>query len=487
MTPAEPSRRYVTRQCRYKTRFVVDKENPSSATRGVSTMTDVLDEIAARASDRTGRGIALAIGSLVGDGRLGPGDQLPTVRALAAHLGVSPNTVADAWRLLQAHGAISTDRRRGTQVRARQVRLDGRYWQVPVAPGTIELDLSTGTPDETLLPPLGPILHRLHADVTFSSYVDPPIVAALEDEIRRRWPCEPGTITIVDGAQDALDRLVTEIVGFGDTVIVEDPTFPPLIDMLEMAGARVVGVALDAEGMDADALADAMASDPVAIWLQPRAHNPTGITMTATRRDQLARVVEGTRTLVVEDDHSGDATGTELHSMGAALPDQVVHIHSFSKSHGPDLRVAAIGGPEAVLDGLVRRRTLGPAWTSRLIQQILLLMLRDPDIEQTVARAAAAYTARRTRFEDALAANGVGVGRGVGLNVWVPVEDEQRAVVALAAHGIGVAPGAPFRVGDAAGHHIRVSVGTLPDHRVDDAAATIAAVATGAHLDRNGP
>ena len=180
-------------------------------------MTDVLDEIAARTEDRTGRDIALAIGALVGDGILQPGDRLPTVRALAGHLGVSPNTVADAWRLLQTHGAISTDRRRGTRVRARQVRLDGRYWQVPVAPGTIELDLSTGTPDEQLLPSLGPVLHRLHADVTFSSYVDPPIVPALEAEIRRRWPYPPESITIVDGAQDALDRLIAEIVGFGDT------------------------------------------------------------------------------------------------------------------------------------------------------------------------------------------------------------------------------------------------------------------------------
>ena len=446
-------------------------------------MTDLLGEIASRTETRTGRGIALAIGSLVGDGVLLPGDQLPTVRALAAHLGVSPNTVAEAWRLLQTHGAISTDRRRGTQVRARQVRLDGRYWQVPVAPGTIELDLSTGTPDESLLPPLGPVLHRLHADVTFSSYVDPPMVAALEAEIRGRWPYEPETITIVDGAQDALDRLVSEIVGFGDAVVVEDPTFPPLIDMLELAGARVIGVPIDGEGLRHDVLLEAMVADPVAIWLQPRAHNPTGVTMTSDRRDAIAGMVEGTRTLVVEDDHSGDATGTTLHSVGQHVPDQVVHVHSFSKSHGPDLRVAAIGGPSVVLDGVIRRRTLGPAWTSRLIQQILLVMLQDSATESMIRAAANAYADRRIAFELALAAGGVEVGRGTGLNVWVPVDDEQRAVVALAAHGIGVAPGAPFRVDGASTHHIRVSIGTLPDRHVEATAATIAAVATGTHLD----
>ena len=56
--------------------------------------------------------------------------------------------------------------------------------------------------------------------------------------------------------------------------------------------------------------------------------------------------------------------------------------------------------------------------------------------------------------------------------------------MALAAHGVGVAPGAPFRVGESDANHIRVSLGTLPDDRVDSVAATIAAVATGAHLDR---
>ncbi|MDH3754647.1 MAG: GntR family transcriptional regulator, partial [Acidimicrobiia bacterium] len=100
-----------------------------------------------RVEERTARGIAVAIGSLISDGALEPGDKLPTVRALASELGVSVNTVSDAWRILQSHGVIVTERRRGTTVRSTRAGLGGRYWQVPVEPGTIELDLSTGTPD----------------------------------------------------------------------------------------------------------------------------------------------------------------------------------------------------------------------------------------------------------------------------------------------------------------------------------------------------
>ena len=125
----------------------------------------VLEQIEERVGERTADGIAAAIGSLIGDGSLTTGDRLPTVRTLAGQLGVSVNTVADAWKILQSHGAIKTERRRGTTVRSTRTGTGGRYWQVPVEPGTIELDLSTGTPDQDLLPPVGPVLHRLHADV----------------------------------------------------------------------------------------------------------------------------------------------------------------------------------------------------------------------------------------------------------------------------------------------------------------------------------
>jgi DNA-binding transcriptional MocR family regulator len=74
------------------------------------------------------------------------------------------------------------------------------------------------------------------------------------------------------------------------------------------------------------------------------------------------------------------------------------------------------------------------------------------------------YAARRAAVVDALAARGVEVGGSEGINIWVPVHDETAAVVRLASQGIGVAPGAPFRVGSAGdGGHIRVTVGLVRD------------------------
>lgn len=431
-------------------------------------------------SDRTPQGIALAIGRLISTGDLAEGDKLPTVRAMAEQIGVSPTTVNDAWRILHSHGAITTKGRQGTYVRGpRGGAAPGRYWQVPVDPGTFSIDLSTGTPDPDLLPDLGPILGRVHLDAPVTSYLDAPVLPDLEALLREVWPFPPELLTIVDGAQDGIDRLVSALVNFGDAVLVNDPAFPPLLDMLDQAGARVIGLAMDEEGITPDALEAGLSAEPVALFIQPRAHNPTGATMTPKRAQRLASMIAGHQTVIVEDDHSGDVSGSPLATIGRHLPAQVVHIRSFSKSHGPDLRLAAVGGAAGPIDRLVRKRRLGPSWTSRLLQAVLLEMLEDGDTTQLVERAGVEYARRRERFVAEMAARGVAVGGSSGINVWVPVHDEQFALVSLAANGIGAAPGTPFMINPSPQQHIRVSIGTVTTEmdRVAELVARAAATA----------
>ncbi len=430
--------------------------------------------IASRVEERTGPAVAAAIGGMVADGSLDVGDQLPTVRALAAELGVSPSTVSEAWRILRDHGVIETDRRRGTTIRRAGSTDNSRYWHVPVEPGTLALDLSTGTPDPRLLPALETALGNVHVDVGARSYLDEPVVPELAAVLGADWPFPPEALTVVDGAQDALDRLIGAIVGFGDRVVVEDPTFPPLLDLLELAGASVIGIDLGDEGPCPAALAEALRNDPVAIFLQPRAHNPTGVSLTAERADAIADLVRPTAALVIEDDHSGAVAGADLHSIGTRLPTQTIHIRSFSKSHGPDLRLAAVGGASGPIDSLVRRRQLGPSWTSRLLQRVLLELLSDDRVHRDIVAAELAYADRRRRLITALRARGVDIPAvGSGLNLWVPVRDERDAAVALAAQGIGVAPGSPFEVDDAECHHVRVTISALPNN-IEELAGALA-------------
>lgn len=142
----------------------------------------------------------------------------------------------------------------------------------------------------------------------------------------------------------------------------------------------------------------------------------------------------------------------------------MIHIRSFSKSHRPDLRIAAVGGPVGHLDAFVRRRQLGGSWTSRILQNVLVELLDDTDSIDSVRRASEIYRERRDRLGSALSDVGIQLNAGDGLNFWVPVADEQAAVVALAAVGVGVAPGSPFQVNSGSVAQIRV---TLPTGDVD--------------------
>ncbi len=449
--------------------------------------------------DRSARGIAAAVSRLVTAGRLPAGTRLPTVRDVARELGVSPTTVSEAWRSLTRAGAIQTRGRSGTFVAAPVLpRQRWRYSQLgggagavtrdsssPAAENRMQVrDLSTGVPDHDLLPDLTDALKRIGDGRLTSSYLDAPVLPALETELRARWPFPPERLTVVDGALDALDRVIGEVVRFGDHVVVENPAFPPLLDLLQAVGATVVGVPMDASGPRPDRLHDVLAGYPaVALFLQPRAHNPTGVSMSPGRAGELATVLATfPGVLVVEDDHAGDIATAGPVSLGQFLPDRTIHVASFSKSHGPDLRLAAIGGPARVIGPVADRRLLGPGWSSRLLQAVLLDLFTDPGAIAQIAQARHAYATRRAALLGALHERGVTATAADGINLWMAVDDQQIAMVSLAAHGIAVSPGAPFCVTPLDSDHVRITAGLVAGD-IDDLADALAAAAV---LDSRG-
>lgn len=434
-------------------------------------------------------GVASGIHRLIRSGALASGDRLPTVRALAEALGVSPSTINEAWQALGSVGAVQARGRAGSFVSVLpEPAAPRRFVGIGAHPGTTGLDLSTGTPCPDLLPPLREALQRVTEGSTHwtTTYLDPSVLPALEEHLRATWPFAAEALTVVDGALDALSRIVDLVVHLGDRVVVEDPGFPPLLDMLERAGAELIPVSLDEQGIVPAELEQALVLDPVAVFLQPRAQNPTGTSMTRDRAVELAALLAAHSVLVVEDDHSGDiATGEDV-SIGVLLPTQVVHIRSYSKSHGPDLRIAAVGGTADVIEPLRSRRLLGPAWTSRLLQAILLELLTDSSAIGAVTRARSAYAMRGLALRAGLARLGVRTTHGDGINVWVEVDDERAALLWLAAQGITVAPGTPFQVRPASTDHIRVTTGLLNQDDNEQLQWVISAIAQAASPSTRG-
>jgi DNA-binding transcriptional MocR family regulator len=445
----------------------------------VTTTRELISAIESRMDEPSAKGLATAVSRTIRDGVLQPGDKLPPIRELAHELAFSPTTVSASWALLARAGSLRTEGRRGTVVADASTPREGRYRAALEHQTGFALDLSSGVPDERLLPGLGRALEAVTTAGTPRSYLDDPVLPELAAVLTESWPYPPPALTVVDGAMDALELVIRTVLRYGDRVVVEQPSFPPLLDLLEAAGVEVVGVPLDDEGLVPDALADALAGGARAVFLQPRSHNPTGISMSVARSRRLAKLVAATDAIVVEDDSASAISVSPDVSLGAELPQHTVHIRSYSKSHGPDLRLAALSGPEDLIGEVRRLRQLGQGWSSRLLQRVLHHLLTDPLSQEEIAQARDEYARRRRDFVAAMAVRGVPVGGADGLNLWVPVADESAALMRLASRGIGVAPGAPFNVSPNSQGHVRITIGLVGDGLEDLADEVATAARTG--------
>src|SRR5450759_3846581 len=205
------------------------------------------------------------------------------------------------------------------------------------------LDRAAGTPDPALLPNLGPALSDLTTAGIPGSYLDDPVLPGLLEVLKAQWPYPAEELMVVDGAMDGLDLVSRSLLRFGDRVVVEHPGFPPLLDLLESIGVEVVGVPVDEAGLRPEPLAAALRTPAATVFLLPRAHNPTGASMTEHRARDLAPILAQAGLPVVEDDSAGAVAASAPISLGQWIPDQVIHIRSFSKSHGSQTKVRAMG------------------------------------------------------------------------------------------------------------------------------------------------
>lgn len=427
-----------------------------------------------RIEGRRAAEIAASVERAVGSGDLEPGQLLPPMRELATDLGVNPNTVAAAYRVLRERGVIETAGRRGSRVRPRPATTGRESVRVDVPEGV--RNVASGNPDPALLPSLAKAFAAAAelADREPVLYGDDPVEPELARIARARLDADgvpEGPLAVASGSLDAIERVLGVHLKPGDTVAVEDPGWGSLLDLIPALGLRTVPVGVDDEGPLPDDVRRALDSGARALIVTDRVQNPTGAVVSSTRARALRSVLrQHTEILLIEDDHGYGIVDLPVHPL-AGTTRHWAFVRSVAKAYGPDLRLAVLTGDEVTVDRVRGRQRLGAGWVSRLMQRAVVRLWSDGAVDP--AAVAAAYAVRRDLLIRALAEHGVQAHGRSGLNVWIPVPDETGAVARLLHAGWAVAPGARFRTSSPPG--IRVTTSTLTEA---EAAPLAAAVAT---------
>ncbi|RRH76161.1 aminotransferase-like domain-containing protein [Falsigemmobacter faecalis] len=416
-------------------------------------------ELAAALPDRTLAGITMGLRALIKAGRLPLGSRLPTVREVALECGVSPATISAVWQNLQKQKLIESRGRNGCWICGQQSRMTPARFASSGHFSRDVLNLSLAVPDARLLPPLQTALLQGAQAEDLNSYERIAILPALERAARRLWPYEPEALLATSGGYSAIHTLFHALSFACCRVAVEEPTGLRHLDILEDLGCEILPVATDSEGPLPESLARALHKQPVAFLFEPRQHAVTGQRVTPARLAALGDVLEGRETLIIEDDGIGSLSSVAAQSLGGRFPERVIHVLSFSKSHGPDLRMAVLSGPAEIVESIRAYRLFSSGWSSRILQGAAAWLLEDAGTSALVTQAREIYNARHSGFVTGVQALGGACQAGAGLSAWLPVRSETFAVVTFAAHGIAVSPGR--RYGTKELNHVRIGTSTL--------------------------
>lgn len=413
---------------------------------------------------RTATEIAQSIRQAVDAGRLKGGASLPTVRQLADELGVNRNTVAAAYKQLSDSGIVEGRGRQGSRVAP---ALGG----APHAPSP--RDLAGGNPDPALLPDMTSVLRGIGWHQR--SYEDPPDDPELLHLLGQQFALDDlpmGQLWLASGTFDAIGTILRKLLAVGDAVGVEDPCFMTTLGLLRQAGYVPLAMPVDDEGVTPEGLRRALAAGAKAVILTPRAHNPVGGSWSVARLAALREVMKAyPDVLLIEDDHF--AVLSRFPPMTLVEPGRRLWaiIRSVSKYIGPDLRLAVVNSSNELSRASLSLSAFTSRWVSSILQRSVLAVLTAPGYRQLVASAAAAYERRREDVIGALAARGIKAHGRDGMNVWIPVDEEQTAARRLLDAGWTVRTGSVFRL--AAPPAIRITTSVIPQPLAEEFARTL--------------
>jgi len=375
------------------------------------------------------RQVEQRISALITEKLLPPGSKLPATRDLALSLGVSRNTVVQAYQELEAEGLISSRVGRGSFVtpyppagssifaaKARPgMNYEGLFssgwarmnaglisvFEQLARPGTEApyIDLASDQPHPSLLPveEFGECLQaavRRHRGALLATGYPcgfEPLLEYLPSLLaRRNILCRLENLMVVSGLQQALSLIGRLFIDPGDMVLLQHLTYPAALGVFRSLQANCTAIPMDEEGLCIDVLQRILRfRRPKLLYIVPTFHNPTGTNLSVQRRRQLVELAERSGFLIVEDDYAHDLAFDGREAFPLKSWDgtgAIIHLGSFSETLFPGIRLSWIAASKPIIERLSLLKQSSDLYTSRIIQGALLEFFRRGYYDKVLKR-----------------------------------------------------------------------------------------------------
>ncbi|MCX7771850.1 MAG: PLP-dependent aminotransferase family protein [Clostridia bacterium] len=447
--------------------------------------------------------------SLIYSGELSAGSQLPPERKLADSLGLNRTTVLTAYRELKADGLVDSHVGKGTVVLPVLSEVSDRYDGYEVPSFRQFFSQTAERANEPLLRDLLQMANRkdiISFSAGISSMDNDPVEAlmGLEKELLeqpehfalKHTPTEglpslrqniaklmrergtnvsPDEVLVLSGSQQGIALSAEVFIDPGDVVLVEEPSFFSALQIFNAAGARVVGVPVDENGMKVDVLEQLLKRHrPKLIYTMPTFQNPSGITMSLERRRRLLELAYQEKVLILEDDPYG-----EIRFEGPRLPSlleldaygYVIYLSTFSKILFPGIRIGWMVAHKQVIHQFTMQKQLCDLHANSISQWIVDRFLESGSYAEHVEKLRKEYKEKRDIMVEALMNSSI---KGLewtkplgGFYVWcrLPEGTPHMALLVNAAdRGVSYIPGTAFFTGGRGGGYMRLNY-TYPDKK----------------------
>jgi GntR family transcriptional regulator of abcA and norABC len=445
------------------------------------------------------------------EGQLQPGEMLPPERSLAKSLNVNRSTITAAYDELRAAGLIRSTQGSGT-------RVSEDVWGVSARPSLSWHEYTSGgvfRPTLAMVSRIREVSHDEHVINLARGELSPdlfPVHALTEVMTHFRLPqklgyleangshelrqilvghlhehlgiqAAPSEILITTGAQQAIHLITSCLLKPGDAVAVEYPSYTYSLSLFTSAGLRLFPIPMDNQGLIPDDIPQLVKKHRIRmVFINPTFHNPTGTTLTMSRRKDLLRICESLRLPIVEDDPYAGLS-FESHQPPPPLAamtqrtDQVIYLGSLSKTIAPALRIGWVHGPSNVIRRLADAKGQMDFGTSSITQQIAHGLLASGAWHENVMHLQKILKQRRDTMLMALEDNlkeslAWTIPQG-GYHIWGKLKSSVRDADLLEAsirHGVVVTPGGVYGADQG---HVRLTYARVADAAIVEGIARL--------------